>query len=122
MEQEIDLLELAKVLLNKLWILLICMVVGGLIGFTVSKVVMDPEYESNTTMYVMNYSMAYPDQNGGAEIDLGDLNTSKTLASTYITVLKSNAVMKEVETQLVGRMGSKELAETFQLANHQYPR
>ena len=112
MELEIDLLELVKVLLNKLWILVICLIIGALLGLGLSKLVLPKEYESNTTMYVMNYDPAYqvPDSGG---IDQGDLTTSKSLASTYITVLKSDSVMREVGRKLFERLTEETISEAF---------
>ena len=89
--------DLIALLLSKIWLILILTVVFGCSSFIVSKFFVSPRYESFTTMYVKNNAVNSEKE---ANVDINDLNASKSLASTYITVLKSNAVMNQVAARL----------------------
>ena len=96
---EIDLLELAKVLLSHIWILITCSLIAGIIAACVAVFVLPLKYQSYTTMYVKNNSDPKTEQT----IEINDINASKSLASTYIAVLKNDAVMKEVSNRLIAK-------------------
>ena len=53
---EIDLLELFGLLLHKLWLLILCMVLAGGIGFLISSFLLTPQYESTTGVYILSSS------------------------------------------------------------------
>ena len=67
-------------------------------------------------MYVKNSAVS---TEPNPDVDLNDLYVSKSLASTYITVLKSNAVMNEVGMKLTERHDIDELALIFRVRNNQ---
>lgn len=113
MEKEIDLLELFKVLLSKWWILVICLAVGGLLGFSASKIVMDPMYEAYTTMYVKSSIASAPEQEGN--IEQSELTTSRSLVGTYVAVLESNTVMSKVGEGLMEECKKEDLEKVFSL-------
>ena len=70
---------------------------------------MPKTYESYTSMYVRNSDSVL----GGFNIDVGELNASRSLLSTYVVVLKSNYVMEQVAQQLELDYSYDELANVF---------
>ncbi len=82
-----------------------------------SKFLISLRYESYTTMYVKNNNSAGADVNPNANVDLNDLNTAKSLAATYITVLKSQSVMEQVGERLQEKYTVEELSGYFIVRN-----
>lgn len=111
--------NLISLLFSKLWLIIILTALIGFGTFFLSKFVIDPRYESYTTMYVKNNNspVGQTSANVNADVDLNDLNTAKSLAGTYITVLKSNAVMEQVSIKLAERYESGDLARIFEVKN-----
>lgn len=103
--------DLLTLLLSRVWFIIICTVVIGAASFLTAKFIMPPKYESYTTMYVKNQNSVSQDTNNN--VDLNDLNASKSLVSTYIAVLKSNQVMNEVGVRLLDSFEESELREVF---------
>lgn len=107
---------LISLLLNKIWIIIIFTTVFFAGSFLVSNFFISPRYESFTTMYVKNNAI---NSEKDANVDLNDLNASKSLASTYITVLNSNAVMKKVGARLTELYDINDLALIFDVQNNE---
>lgn len=106
--------NLIALMLSKIWLIAIITLIMGLGSFFVSKFLVSPRYESFTTMYVKNSAVS---SETNTNVDLNDLYASKSLASTYITVLKSNAVMKQVGVKLTERYDMDDLALMFSVKN-----
>ena len=107
----IDLRDLFAFLLSKIWIIILVSILAGAIGFAYSSLVMPLKFESYTTMYVKNVN-----QNGVARdenLNLNDINASKSLVNTYIAVLNSNAVMDEIGEELLKLYKEEDLAYVF---------
>jgi len=109
--------NLIALLWSKIWIIIIVTILCGFGSFFVSKFVKDPRYEAYTTMYVKNNSSNVGSVNTDVNVDLNDLNTAKSLASTYITVLKSNAVMEQVGVKLCNHYEMNTLKQIFEIKN-----
>lgn len=107
--------NLIALLISKLWFIIVVTVVFGLCTFCAAEFVMPEKYESYTTMYVKNNNAVSTEQENN--VDLNDLNASKSLASTYITVLKSNAVMEQVGVRLLENYDENTLSDFFKLEN-----
>ena len=88
---EISLQEIFIILWNKAWVIMLCLVIGAITAFTLSKYVIDPTYTSRISMYVNN------NQNPENTVaNLNDINASQKLVSTYIEILKSDNVLEKV--------------------------
>ena len=104
--------EFAALLVSEFWPIIFFTIVFGAGALLITKVMITPKYESFTTMYVKN-NAANADTN--SNVDLNDLKASKSLAGTYIAVLKSNAVMKQVGIRLTDKYNLKDLAKSFEI-------
>lgn len=93
MEQtmEINLQDILKVLVKRIWIVLLCAVLVGsaVLVYTVNFVV--PQYQASVTMYVNNNSSK--DKN---YVSSGDLAVALKLVATYVNIIKSDRVLDRV--------------------------
>lgn len=90
---------LIVLLLSKIWMIIISTVCFGTAAFVAAEFIIPLKYQSYTTMYVKNIQST--DNRTDYNVDLSDLNASKSLLSTYIAVLKSNSIMDEVGRRLL---------------------
>ncbi len=88
-EIEIDLLELLGLLLHRWWIIIITALVCGVIGFLVSYFVLPEEFESTTTVYIIN-------KNEGTSLTYNDLNFGTQMTKDYAGIIKCRAVLEAV--------------------------
>ena len=91
-EDTIDLLKLFKVLLNKVWLLIIVAVLFAAVAFVYTKTMIQPEYQATSKLYVFNKS----DFGSSGAVSSSDISTSKVLVNTYIVVLQSDSVLGQV--------------------------
>jgi capsular polysaccharide biosynthesis protein len=85
-EDTIDLVELAYVLWNKIWILLLCVLIGASASGLFTKFCITPQYVATATIYV----------NGKDSISMADLQISQALAADYLVIAKSRQVLEVV--------------------------
>lgn len=105
-----DLRSLLDLLLRRLWIVLGSAVLMGAAFFAFAKFVMPLKYESYTSMYVKNNTNTKEQQ---TDININDLNASKSLVSTYIAVLDSDTVMGSVGEALQVKFDKATLEDSF---------
>lgn len=95
MEMEISLLEILSILWHKAWLIVLCVVLGGALGFGISRYMIEPTYTSRISMYVNNNK-----ERSESQLNINDINASQKLVATYIEILKSNVVLDKVITQM----------------------
>lgn len=108
MEKNYTVRELLALLFNKIWLIIVLAILFGIGAFFTANFVMPSKFESYTTMYVKNNTVS-----GSDNVNLNDLNASKSLVNTYIAILKTNAVMEEVGRRLTASHDEAELAQVF---------
>ncbi len=89
--KELDMQELAKLLLKKAWLIVVCAILSGalVLGFTLGFVA--PKYQASITIYVNNKT-----DNQSGSIDSADLAVALRLVTTYVNILKSDRVLEKV--------------------------
>ncbi len=93
-EIEIDLVRLFKVILNKLWlVILFCVVFTGA-AYHLTDAFITPLYESDVKFYVNNSSISVGDI--GVSMTTGDLSASQSLVKTYMVLLNTRDTLKEI--------------------------
>lgn len=112
-EIEIDLKELAGVLISRIWIILITGVMLAILAFILSKFVMSPQYESTTKIYVLNK------QDDSATISYQDLQSGTQLTKDYMTLVTSRPVLEQVIADLKLPLAYEELAKKISVTNPQ---
>lgn len=105
-QEELSLADIFRLLISRLWVIMLMAILGFLIAFGVSKFVMPLMYRSSVSMYVKSNA-----NKEGSTVNLSDLNASKSLVSTYIVVLKNPTVLKEVGNELINSIDEEVLTE-----------
>ena len=91
-EAEIDLLELGRVLLNKVWMILLCTVVCAVAAFAGTKLTVTPQYTASSVIYILSTSTSIT--------SLTDLQVGSSLTADFIALSKSRPVVESVIEQL----------------------
>ena len=93
MKEEIDLIELAKLLLRKRLVILVAMVLAVIVSAVYSFGFMEDEYSATTSLYVLN-------QTNSDNITSSDVSVSTNLVNDYREIIMSNRVTDRVEETL----------------------
>lgn len=93
--KELDLWQLLLILSKRLVAILLSVVLCGSFGFLLSQYVIKPIYTATASLYV--YSDINRSQN---QITSSDLTASQELVNTYIVVIKSDTVLRQVINNL----------------------
>ena len=94
---EIDLLDLARLLWKKLWLIVISMILCGSIAFSAAMFSVEATYTSTAMMYVNNSSVSV----GGASITFSSsqLSAAKSLLDVYVIILQSRTTLEMVQVK-----------------------
>lgn len=87
----IDLRDYGRLLLKRIWIVVLCVVLLGATTFIYTKVAVDPLYEARISVYVNNSS-----QKGSSYVSSSDLAVARVLAETYVNIIQSDRVLDQV--------------------------
>ena len=90
----IDLRDYGRMLLKRIWIVVLCVVLLGATTFVYTKVAVDPVYEARISVYVNNSS-----QKGSSYVSSSDLAVARVLAETYVNIIQSDRVLDQVITR-----------------------
>ena len=111
-ETEIDLIDLAWTLLDKLHYIVLCFLLGAVLMNAYSYFLVRPTYQSTAKMYVVSASK-------NSVVDLDALNIGTSLTSDYEQLMLSYPVLEQVINKLNLDMTSEELAKMITLENPQ---
>ena len=111
-EAEIDLIDLAWALLDKLHYIVLCFLIGAVIMNAYSYFLVRPTYQSTAKMYVVSASK-------NSVVDLDALNIGTSLTSDYEQLMLSYPVLEQVINKLNLDMDYEELAKMITLENPQ---
>ena len=111
-EMEIDLLELAYVLLDKVHYIILCLLAGAVLLNAFSFFCIQPTYQATAKMYVVSAS-------NDSVVDLTDLNIGTSLTSDYEQLMLSYPVLDQVISDLGLDMETEDLARMITLENPQ---
>lgn len=100
-EIEIDLLEIADLLLSEIWLILSAGLFAALVFLLISKFVMTPYYESTTKIYILN-------KKDDSSVTYSDVQMGTQLTKDYAELINSRYVLEEVmqKLSLTGGYGS----------------
>lgn len=90
---EIDLLEIAGLLIHKIWMIILAGILGATIGFSVSKFAITPKYQSTTKVYMIN-------KQKGDALTYSDTQLATMLSKDYRELVSSRFVLEGVIEQL----------------------
>ena len=109
-ETEIDLIDLAWALLDKIHYIVLCFLIGAVIMNAYSYFLVRPTYKSTAKMYVVSASK-------NSVVDLDALNIGTSLTADYEQLMLSYPVLEQVIDKLNLDMDSDTLARMITLEN-----
>lgn len=86
---EIDLVEVFFVLLHWFWLIVLCGILTGMVAFGVSKFLIPEEYQSTTTVFILN-------RQSENTVTYTDLQTGTQLTKDYAQLIRSRYVLESV--------------------------
>lgn len=86
---EIDLQEVLGMLIHWLWLILLCGIITGALGFAVSYFVITPQYQSTTKVYILN-------KNESSTLTYSDVQLNTQLTKDYTQLITSRTVLEQV--------------------------
>ncbi len=107
---EIDLKEIFGVLWNKAWLILLCGIIAGAVGFCYSFFLITPQYQSTTKVYILS-------KQNGNNITYNDLQMGTQLTKDYKVLITSRDVLEEVIVHCELDEKYKSLAERVTVEN-----
>jgi len=84
-EFEVDLLEFVRIILDKLWIIILCCTIFGGSAFAGSKLVMTPKYTASSMIYILTKTTSVT--------SLADIQMGEQLTVDFETLAKSRPVI-----------------------------
>lgn len=93
-ENEVDILQLFKVLWRRGWIILLSMIVCGAIIFVGAIITVKPKYTSTAMMYVNNNSISVG--SGTVTFSSSQLSAARSLLQVYVIILRSQTTIEAV--------------------------
>ena len=109
-EMEIDLLDLAYMLLDKWHYLLVCLLIGAVLLNAYAFFFIEPTYESTSKLYVVSAS-------DDSVVNLSDLNLGTSLTADYEELMLSYPVLNRVIDKLNLDMTSDQRKKLYSLNN-----
>jgi capsular polysaccharide biosynthesis protein len=109
-EIEINMKELALLLLHKLWIILIIGILFAGGAFALSKYLIKPVYTSSTNSYIV----IWQEEN---RMTFADLQSGAQLTKDYMILVKSRPVLDQVIKELGLSMNNVKLASKIEVNN-----
>ncbi|MGF6989682.1 capsular polysaccharide biosynthesis protein [Lachnospiraceae bacterium PM6-15] len=110
-EIEIDLLELLRVLLNKLWMIILFTVVGAILALGVTKFLITPQYTATSMIYILSKTTSVS--------SAVDLQLSKQLTVDFEILAKSRPVIENVIDELDLDYTYEEMLDLVEVENPQ---
>jgi capsular polysaccharide biosynthesis protein len=86
---EIDLKEVFGLIIHWLWLILLCGLLTGAIGFAISEFVITPQYASTTKVYILN-------RQNSDSLTYSDLQMGSQLTKDYAQLIRSRDVLESV--------------------------
>lgn len=93
-KDEIDLAQVAKSLWSNAIPIAFVSLVGAIIAFVVTLLLISPKYSATATMYVNNTSFSFG--NASFSISSGELNAANALVGVYTDILNSRTTLEKV--------------------------
>ncbi len=105
--EKIDIKRMIEIVLDRIVSIVVITLIFGLISFALSKYFLTPKYESSITMYVNNRRNVAESEVTETRILSSDITASQQLVPTYIEMIKSENVLREVADQVEDRTKKK---------------
>lgn len=91
---EIDLLQLLRAIIHRLWAVVLVTVVAAIVAFSYATFMITPLYKASALMYVNNSDISLA--GSSFSISSGSLTAAKSLVDTYTVILKTRMTLNTV--------------------------
>ena len=108
-EMEIDLLELIRVVWEKLWIVVLVTLFFALVSGVYTKFFVTPQYQSTTSFYVVS-------RETDGTYTSSDLTAATQLTNDYTEIIKSRTVAETVITELALDISATDLIKKISVS------
>lgn len=108
-EVEIDLMELFHALLRKIWVIVLCTIVGAVLVGIVNFVVLTPQYQASSMIYVLSKTTSIT--------SALDLQLSQQLTTDFETLALSRPVVEQVMDDLNLNYTYEEMLQILEVEN-----
>ncbi len=109
-EYTIDLVEVFYLLLDNIWKIILCTLLGATIAFSYTKLFVKPTYLATSKIYVVSAS-------NSSVIDLSDLQIGSQLTSDYKELILARPVLQDVIKNLDLGYDYKQLEKMIEITN-----
>lgn len=92
-EVEIDIMQIIRMLLSKIWIVIVAGVATAIVAFGITEIAITPQYQSSIKLYIIN-------RQNGITTTLSDIQSSTQLVKDYKVLVTSLPVVEQVVKQL----------------------
>ena len=75
-EVEIDIMQIIRMLLSKIWIVIVAGVATAIVAFGITEIAITPQYQSSIKLYIIN-------RQNGTTTTLSDIQSSTQLVKDY---------------------------------------
>lgn len=108
-DAEIDLLEIAYVLWQKIWAIILCFVVGAVLVGGYTKMMITPQYTATSMIYILGQTTSIS--------SITELQVSSELTADFTIMAKSRAVINGVIKEMNLDMSYDELKSSVNVSN-----
>ena len=108
-EMEIDLGEIFHLLMNKLWIIVLCFILGATLAFGGTKLLITPKYSASSMIYILTKTTSVT--------SLADIQMGTQLTADFEILATSRPVLEEVIEKLNLDYTYEELKSMIQTDN-----
>ena len=98
-EVEIDIMQIIRMLLSKIWIVIVAGVVTAIIAFGITEIAITPQYQSSIKLYIINR------QNG----------TTTTLSDLQVTVTDTDPKRAKEIVDAIADVSAKQITSVMQI-------
>ena len=98
---EIDLIQLAKLLIKKAWIIILSAVICAAIAFGYSHYFLKPLYTSTSRIYINNSSVEGYEN----KVTASDISAAESLVNNVVAIIKSETVINAVYDDIGKELG-----------------
>ncbi|MBQ2944230.1 MAG: hypothetical protein IJD93_06040 [Ruminococcus sp.] len=98
----IDFLHIVKSVWRRIWLVVLVAVIGGVVGFLYSSLLITPQYSSSIMLYVNNSSFSLG--SSSFSISSSELTAAQSLVKTYTVILKNKTTLDQVNEKLKGKL------------------
>lgn len=109
-EWEIDMGDLLRMLLHRLWLILLAMIGGAAAAFIISRFLITPRYQSTTKIYILN-------RENSNTVTASDLQLGTQLTKDYAELIQCRYVLETVSGDMGLGLSYKAMKEMVTVSN-----